>query len=144
MKNSWYTTSSAVGIIVLITCMSVFSSVSSRDISISDDKILEDNCETEPLDIYREIFTKIHIGVPDGAAYTVKKSGGGIFFRHVEIWCEESFDISGYYLDLIIPRYFRVTVNRIVAPQCFVYFEGNQYPGLIGVHAFAIGDIEWS
>ena len=144
MKTSWYTTSFVVGIFILMTFMSVLSSVSSKDISISDDKIFEENYEIKPLDIYREIFTKIHIGVPDGAAYTVKKSGGGIFFRHVEIWCEESFDISGYYLDLIIPRYFSVTVNRIVAPRCFVYFEGNQYPGLIGVHAFAIGDIEWS
>jgi hypothetical protein len=100
--------------------------------------------EIEPLDTYREIFTKIHIGVPEGASYTVKKSGMGILFRHVEIWCEEGFDISGYYLDSFVPRYFSVTVHHIVAPRCFVYFEGNQFPGLIGVHAFAIGNIEWS
>jgi hypothetical protein len=100
--------------------------------------------EIETLDTYREIFTKIHIGVTEGASYTVKKSGMGILFRHVEIWCEESFDISGYYLDSIIPRYFSVTVHKIVAPKCFVYFEGNQFPGLIGIHALAIGNIEWS
>jgi hypothetical protein len=130
--------------IVSLMLVTIISNVSSKDISISDNKILENNPEIEPLDTLREIFTKIHIGVPEGASYTVKKSGGGIFFRHVEIWCEENFDISGYYLDSIIPRYFSVTVHSINAPRCFVYFEGNQYPGLIGVHAFAIGNIEWS
>ena len=96
------------------------------------------------LKILDSLFTSIKRSIKNGASYTVEKSGGGIFFRYVEIWCEESFDISGYYLDSFIPRYFSVTVHHIVAPKCFVYFEGNHFPGLIGVHALALGNIEWS
>jgi len=105
----------------------------------------ENNNEIEPLDTRKEIFTKITAGGPEGYFVTVNKSGSGIFFRHVEIWCEDSFDISGYYFDSIIPKSFSNSVHHVVAPRCFLLYENLHIPGVGEMtYAFAIGNIEWS
>ena len=135
----------AIGIIILFISMSCLTNVSSKDISISDDNILEENNKIEPLDTYREIFTKITASMPEGYIVIVNRSGPGIFFRHVEIWSEKSFDISGYYIESIVPRYFRKSVNHVVAPRCLVIHENVHFPGVGEMTmAFAIGNIEWS
>jgi hypothetical protein len=140
MRKGWI-----IGIIVLFISISVLTSVSSKDISISDDKILEDNPEIEPLDTYREILTKIHAIVPEGTL-NGKITGFGILFRNVEIWSEDSFDISGFVFFPKFPiiRYFDIDVNHIIAPRCCIYFEGGWQPGWEAVQAIAIGNIEWS
>ena len=144
MQNKILGKGLVIGIIALFVSVSVLSSVSSKDVAITDDKILEDNTEIEPLDTCRGIF-KILGGGEEGYILSVKKSGPGIFFRHVEILCMKSFDIEGYCFSQVFPfiKSFYKTTCHIVAPRCFVTWDGMLYPGYEMIKAFAIGDIEW-
>jgi hypothetical protein len=144
MKNTLFKKGLVIGIIILFIGVSVLSSVSSKDVSVFYDRIVDNNNEIEQLDTIQAIYTKINICVPEGYVVTVKESGIGILFRYVEIWSEVGFDISGYYLDLIIPKYFSKTVRHIIAPRCFVYIRNAYFPGFGEMtQAFAIGNIEW-
>ena len=132
-------------LIVCAMLVTVISSASSKDISNSGDKILEDNPEIEPLDTYREIFTLIRAIVPEGTL-NVKSTGFRILFRNVEIWCEDSFNIRGF---VFLPKfpfisYFDRDVHHIVAPRCLIYYRGGWELGWEDLQAIAIGNIEWS
>jgi len=62
MQNKILRKGLIVGIIILFVCVSFLSSVSSKDVSVSNDKVIDDNNEIEPLDVYTEIVSYIHGG----------------------------------------------------------------------------------
>jgi len=125
-----------VGIIVLFISMSVLTSVSSKDISISDDKILEDNNKNEPLDTYKEIFTHI-----DGWCDSVKEKRIGYYIHFdVEI-CSYDFEIT--IKGIRFPfNFFNEFVYNIKVPFFIGIIADERSPAV--VKGFAIGNIEWS
>ena len=62
MQNKILRKGLVVGIIILFIGVSVLSNVSSKDVSISNDKVVDDTNEIEPIDNYDEIISFIRGG----------------------------------------------------------------------------------
>jgi len=136
MVERWYKKGLVVGIIVLFVSLSSLTSVSSKDISISDDKILEDNNEIEPLDMNIEIFTYIS-GRCDSASG--RKTGESIYLD-VKLW-SGNFEIRilGIGFPFIV---FIKEVTEVHIP-CFIG-EINMDRSPYYVNGIAFGNIEQS
>ena len=123
-----------VGIIILFISTSGLTSVSSKDISISIDKISEDSNEIESRDINIEIFTYIN-GRCDSAS--ARKTGESIY-RDVELWSgNDELMIMGIGFPFLI---FIKYVSELSIP-CFIgdiYTERTPHV----VIGYAFGNIE--
>jgi len=137
MVGRLYTKGLVVGIIILFISMSVLSSVSSKDISISDDKILEDNNEIEPLDMNNEFFTRIK-----GYFYNITyEKVIKTIYRDVKIYADYGYlTVWGIGLPYFI---FRNHPNYVKIP-CLILIEPINDNGELGyVNGIAFGDIFW-
>ena len=144
MPNKLFKKGLVVGIIVLLVGVSVLSSVSSKDVSVSNDLILKDNSEIEPLDDCEEIITRIYAEV--WFDY-IKTSGDGLIYS-IELWeggaREVYIKINGFKKPIypFSQSYFNEKPTHVIAPR----FTGLILPGgtvyyiVIGV---AFGNIEW-
>jgi len=136
MVERLYKKGLVVGIIVLLVSMSGLTSVSSKDISISDDKIVEDNNENEPLDINKEIFTY----VKGYCSYINKVGMGKSIYYDVEMYADVwGLTIMGIGFPFII---FINNVHYLKLPCLIGSIYSERYPYIID--GFAIGNIEWS
>jgi len=132
-----------IGIVLLLVGVSVLSSVSSKDISISDDKILKDNNVIEQMDNNKEIITKISGYV--GLDYCKSE---GILLKKVEIWTMGNpycyLEITGYKKPLfpLDDIKFNANPTHIIAERFFglILWSDNWY---YTVRGFAIGNIDW-
>ena len=136
MQNKLLKKGLVVGIIVLFISMSSLTSVSSKDIYISKDKILEDNLDIEPLDTNKEIYTRI-----SGYCDNIGAKRIGIFVHfdvelRANIW---GLTISGIRFPF---NPFKEDVNGVNVP-CFIgIIYMDRYP--YHVDGFTFGNIEWS
>jgi len=130
MRKGW-----VIGIIVLFISIGNLSSVSSKDISISDDKILEYNPEIEPLDEYEEIITFI-----EGWCDLIRVKRRGIFIHFdVELYA----DTWGLIIKGIRKPFntFEEDVLKVNIP-CFIGIFSNMGQPY-RVDGIAFGNIEW-
>jgi len=142
MKNTLLSKGLVVGIIVLFVVVSVLSSVSSKDVSVSDDRMVEDNDDIITLDNYEEIISRI-----EGRGYTTfEYSGGGLIFKRFDAYDGE-VSITAITND---PenRYYTATGENFRAEQ-FWWYWGNAHwisPSVAEViyYGIALGNIEWS
>jgi hypothetical protein len=141
MQNKILRKGLVIGIIILFVGVGILSSVSSKDISFSDDKIIEDNDEIEPIDNYDEIISFIN-----GGGYIDWDDGCSGFIQHDFYVFSADIFIKAFTKNPLKPFY-TATANEI---HMDLYIGGigcgPASPGelkcyLIGV---AIGDIEWS
>lgn len=126
MKNCCYKKGLVLIIIVLFIGVSVFSSVSSKNLSISDEEILEydseidDNDVIKPVDEYTEIFTHIRVQTDHYSELKYTEIGEG-FFRHVEIWID-SGSITGTGIRREFPWFFSKGYgHHLILPKCHIY-----------------------
>jgi len=132
-----------VGIIVLFVSISVLSSVSSKDLLISNDKVVDDNTEIELLeDNQQEIYTIIDIEKID---YIDSLHPFSFFPKWIEIKNNEIFIIKGYKRPLfpLSESWFELKVRWVYAP----FFIGEAHifePEKGWVDGIAIGNIKWS
>ena len=73
MKNILFKKGLVVGIILLFIGVSVLSSVSSKDVSVTNDKVVDDNNEIKPLDGYIHLFSKVY-----GSGYSREPVNSGL------------------------------------------------------------------
>ena len=143
MQNTLFKKGLAVGIIVLFAGVSVSSSVSSKDVSISNNKIVDDNKEIRLLeDNQQEIYTIIDIQKID---YIDSLHPFSFFPKWIDIKNNEVFTIKGYKKPLfpLSESWFELKVRQVYAP----FFIGEAYifePENGWVDGIAIGNIEWS
>ncbi|KYK21294.1 hypothetical protein AYK24_09405 [Thermoplasmatales archaeon SG8-52-4] len=135
MKNSWFKKCLVVGIIVLFISVNV----TSKDTSISNDVIVEDNGEIKPLDNQIEIISFI-----TGLAYYVDKIGC-IINKPIEITAYKmSINILGFKhpSDYFYNVFFDISgISYLKASRFFGRVNENGMPP--SVSGFAIGNIEW-
>ena len=132
-----------MGVIVLFISLSGLNSVTSKDISISADKILKDNNVKEQMDNNKEIITKISGYV--GLDYCKSE---GILLKKVEIWTMGNpycyLEITGYKKPLfpLDDIKFNANPTHIIAERFFglILWSDNWY---YTVRGFAIGNIDW-
>ena len=132
-----------LGIIVLFISMSGLNSVTSKDISISDDKIVKDNNVIEQMDNNKEIIT--HISGYVGLNYCKSE---GILLKKVQIWTMGNpycyLEITGYKKPLfpLDDCKFNANPTHIIAERFFglILWSDNWYYTVSG---FAIGNIDW-
>ena len=141
MKNTLFKKGLVAGMIILFVGVSILSSVSSKNVSISYDKVVYDNNEIEPLDEYTEIVSFIN-----GGGYIDWDDGCSGFIQHDFYVFSADIFIKAFTKNPLKPFY-TATANEI---HMDLYIGGigcgPASPGelkcyLIGV---AIGDIEWS
>ena len=132
-----------IWIIVLLVSLSGLTSVSSRDISISDDKRLKDNNKIEQMDNNKEIIT--HISGEVGLDYCTSE---GFLLKKVELWTMGNpycyLEITGYKKPLfpLDDSKFNANPTHIIAERFFglILQSDNWYYTVSG---FAIGNIDW-
>jgi hypothetical protein len=130
-------------VIVLFISLSGLNSVTSKDISISDDKILKDNNVIEQMDNNKEIIT--HISGYVGLNYCEWE---GILLKKVEIWTMDNpycyIEITGYKKPLfpLDDSKFNANPTHIIAEQ-FFGFIGHSDDWHYSVSGLAIGNIDW-
>jgi len=156
MRNNWYKNGLVVGIIVLFIGVSVLSSVSSKDISVSDEEMLEgeveleDNNEIEPLDNYREIISNLYACIDEGGVITPKFSFYPLDFGELHITRSNSigsFEIFGIRFPTPeSPKFrFKVDAEEVYAKWAFGSVDWYYlHPSHFQVAATAFGNIEWS
>ena len=154
MKKESLIKTLAIGIIFLFICININPSLAvnnvkkpvtpiSNDISISDDKILEDNNVIEQMDNNKEIITKISGYV--GLDYCTWE---GILLKKVEIWTMGDpycyLEITGYKKPLfpLDDSKFNENPTHIIAER-FFGFIGYSDDWHYSVSGFAIGNIDW-
>jgi len=143
MKNTIFKKGLVIGIIILFIGVGVLSSVSSKDISISDDKILKDNNVIEQMDNNEEIITYISGEV--GLDYCTWE---GILLKKVELWTMGDpycyLEITGYKKPLfpLGDSKFNANPTHIIAER-FFGFIGLSNDWFYSVSGFAIGNIDW-
>ena len=128
-----------LGVIALFVGVSVFNSVSSKDLSIFDDKILEDNNKNEPVDDYEEIITII-----DGVCKSVTREG---FYYNEPISMHADYFIVIKGLKKPFSGDFGIFFEEYPSYVKASRFYGWAYvfaPREIDVWGFAIGNIDWS
>ena len=124
-----------IGIIVSFVCVSVLSSVSSKEVSVSNEKTINDNNEIETSDEFREIYTHI-----DGWCWSINEKRKSIFIHHnVESWGYGNLNIKG----LRFPFDFFDEYASYVKIPCLLGRIIYGSSPLI-VNGFAFGNIEWS
>ena len=140
MKNTLFKKGLIVGIIILFIGVSVLSSVSSKDVSVTNDKVVDDNNEIEPLDEYTEIVSFIY--------------GGGywsecdilFYFKGWGIW-KFTFTSGDFFIKAVTKNPFKpflkVTAHKIEVPQFIGIFMGNPDYETASIVGHAIGDIYW-
>ena len=132
-----------MGAIVLFISLSGLNSVTSKDISISDDKILKDNNVIEQMDDNKEIITRISGCV--GLNYC---KWDGILLKKVELWTMGFpscyIEINGYKKPLFPLRdsKFNEKPTHIIAER-FLGFIGLSNDWYYSVSGVAIGNIYW-
>jgi len=132
-----------MGVIILFISLSGLNSVTSKDISISDDKILKDNNVIEQMDNNKEIIT--HISGYVGLDYCIWE---GIFLKKVELWTLGNpycyLEITGYKKPLfpLHDSKFNANPTHIIAER-FFGFIGQSDDWYYTVSGFAIGNINW-
>ena len=143
MKNNWLKKSIVTVILLLFIGVSVLSSVSSEDVSASNDIILEDKNEIGLEDNNEEVLTRITAFV---MLDDIKSNNGLIV--NIELldsgFEDSSIDIFGFKKPLYPLResFFKEKPKHLIAPQ----FIGltipveNLYVYVIG---YAFGNIEW-
>jgi hypothetical protein len=115
MKDRLFKKVLVIGIIILFVGVSVLSSVSSKDVSVSKDRIFDDNNEIETSDDYSEIFTYIN-GYCD---YIKAKRIGILVHFNVELWADPwGLTISGIKKPF---NRFEEDVYEVIVP-CFIGF----------------------
>jgi hypothetical protein len=134
MKNTLFKKGLIVGIIILFIGVSVLSSVSSKDVSVYNDTIFDDNKEIETSDDYSEIFTHI-----DGWCWSIEEKRKSIFIHHgVELW-GYSLNIKGIRFPFNI---FDEDAYYVKVPSLFGRINYDRQPYI--VNGVAFGNIEWS
>jgi hypothetical protein len=135
-----------VGVIALLVGVSVLSSVSSKDISVSDEEMLEydieleDNNEIEPLDNYDEIVSYI--------------SGRAFFDNYPPTFCWDEHIICYDWVgeDIHIRAITRTPGHRFYTANAS-YLDAEHFYGLLtpwpnywlySITGIALGNIEWS
>ena len=132
-----------MGVIVLFISLSGLNSVTSKDISISDDKILKDNNVIEQMDDNKEIITRISGYV--GLDYCTSE---GFLLKKVELWTMGNpycyLEITGYKKPLfpLHDSKFNEKPTHIIAER-FIGFIGLSNDWYYSVSGFAIGNIYW-
>ena len=149
MKNTLFKKGLVIGIIILLVGVSVLSSASSKDVSVYNDKIVDDNNKVELLeDNQKEIYTIFenvnvnHIEASD----TFLNYFFGFVIGWIKIYCGVKFTIKGYKRP-IFPRsesWFKLNVGYVYAP----FFIGRcsldwDEPFWYYVNGIAYGNIEW-
>ena len=140
MRNTLFKKGLVVGIIILLVGVSVLSSVSSRYLSVSNKKTINDINEIETSDDYTEIFTFI-----DAYVYGLNLKGIGPIY-YIELWgVDNTIDIQGYKSPLfpIINSHFVVSTDHVIAPQ-FIGIYYHVTVDTYSVKGIAFGNIEWS
>ena len=135
MKNSWFTKSIVTVILLLFIGIVVLSSVSSKDVSVFNDIMLDDNNE--------EVLTRITAFV---MLDDIKSNNGLIV--NIELWDsgfeDSSIDIFGFKKPLYPLResFFKEKPKHLIAPQFIglILPVENLYVYVIG---YALGNIEW-
>ena len=144
MQSKLFKKGLVVGIIILFVGVGVLSSVSSKDVSLYNDKIVDDNNKVELLeDNQQEIYTIINISHIDfvGSRYHIFD----FWPKWVDIRNTFTFTIKGYKRPLfpLSESWFELQVRRVYAP----FFIGEAYqfePEKGVVNGIAYGNIEWS
>jgi hypothetical protein len=139
MQSKLFKKGLVVGIIILFIGIGVLSSVSSKDISISDDKILKDNNEIEPIDNYDEIISFI-----DGEGYMDWEPESTFIWEDLDIW---EGDIFIKAITKNPQKLFYTAKPKEIHIDLFIGFFGCVPAGPdvleCGLTGFAIGNIEW-
>ena len=132
-----------IGSIIATILLTIPISVAvDTDITI-DDILLDNSDEIGASDEYKEIITSIDAWGAEGTI-EVDVSGIGIFFHRVEIWADESIEITGIRRFHIFPVSFSSYTHHLIAPRRVILFHGGISPGQEQLHAIALGNIEWS
>ena len=148
MQNKVLRKGLVIGIIILFVSISVFSSVSSKDVSISNNKIVDDNKEIRLLeDNQQEIYTIFdNVNVEDFEALIVFP-----FSRIIIGWIEMSsyagFTIKGYKRPIFpcSESWFELKVEYVYAPFFIGQWEPDwNEPFWSYIDGIAYGNIEWS
>ena len=139
MQNKILRKGLVVGIIVLFVSVGVLSSVSSKDVSVTNDKVDDDNNESELLDEYTEIVSFI-----DGEGYWSECDI--LFNRNIfGIW-RFTFTSGDFFIKAITKNpakpFLKVTAHKIEAPLFYGTFSGNPDQTAV-IHGFAIGNFNW-
>ena len=133
-----------VGIIAILVGVSVLSSVSSKDISSSMGRILEDNAEIALWDNNKEIITHItgYVWFED-----IIWSGNGLISQ-LELWDrgyeDTNIRIIGFKKPLypLYESYFKTNPSHIIASRFFgLSFPYEEF--YVYIRGFAFGNIEW-
>ncbi|KYK23745.1 hypothetical protein AYK24_07035 [Thermoplasmatales archaeon SG8-52-4] len=135
MKNTLFKKGLVVWIIILFVGVCFLSCVSSKDISISYNKILEDNNEIKSSDDYREIYTNIN-----GWCWSIEEKRRSIFIHHdVELWGYANLNIKGIRFPF---NFFDEYVDYVKVPCLLGRIIYDRSPLI--VNGVAFGNIEWS
>ena len=128
-----------IGIIVLFISMSVLSSVSSKDVSVSNKRILEDNNEIPLWDEYNEIISHI---VGEGQFH-------GEVLPLFLIFSNFTLDEGEFYISAITKnpsnRFYSATAYKInVALFIGILVPSNPPTSVTDyINGYALGNIEW-
>ena len=135
MKNTLFKKGLVVWIIILFVGVCFLSCVSSKDISISYNKILEDNNEIKTSDDYREIYTYIN-----GWCWSIEEKRRSIFIHHdVELWGYANLNIKGIRFPF---NFFNEYAGYVKVPCLLGRIIYDRSPLI--VNGVAFGNIEWS
>ena len=146
MQNKILRKGLIVGIIILFVGVSVLSSVSSKDVSVSNDKVDDDNNEVELLeDNQKEIYT-----IFKNQRVEYINVGDHVFpwfsIGYVEIYSYGGFTIKGYKSPLypLNKSWFELDVRQVNAPLFIGRYWIDWIEEWTYVDGIAIGNIEWS
>ena len=134
MPNKLFKKGLVVGIIVLFIGISVLSSVSSKDVSVANDRIVNDNNEVEPLDFYKDIFAYV-----SGNGYSREEVHSG--FNPFVRFLIGDFHIRAFSLKPL--GWYEAWPGSLTIPIFIgdAYPTGNSYYEIDGI---VLGNIGWS
>jgi hypothetical protein len=133
MKNTLFKKGLVVGIIVLFVSVSVLSSVSSKDVKVSNNRVVDYNKGIKPDDIYEEIFSYVsgegfcRDGVGSGLNLFVEFLIGDFFVRS---FCLKPF---GWHYNEPGSLYIHIYIGD-------AHPTGNSYYRIDGI---ALGRVGW-
>jgi hypothetical protein len=117
MQNTLFRKGLVVGIIILLAGVSVLSSVSSKDASFINDKVIDDNNEIEPFDYEIKYDSSIE-SLPNDLKYKD--------YKNCRIYCDNDPGVTGK--AYLFPGYFKTVWHKGDIP---VWAEVNGSCGIL-------------